>query len=191
MPAAALSAAPMPPPISLYQAPAFVTSRSAAFHSRFSSASVPLLSPRETKGALRVPDRLEAATTSSAAFDLGGIGRRADDDEIVPGDLAAELMPWPSAMNFFSASGSWTRTRSASPRRATSSAWPVPSATTRTSMPLGFLEQRQDMREQAAIVDRGGRGEHDEFVLGARHHAVRRRATSARGSGSPSNKPSH
>src|SRR5579863_67173 len=45
-------------------------------------------------------------------------------------------MPKPSLMNFSSASGSCTSTMSASPRRAVSSAWPVPWAITRTSMPV-------------------------------------------------------
>jgi hypothetical protein len=48
------------------------------------------------------------------------------------------LTPKPSAMNFSSAALSCTKTTSASPRRAMSSAWPVPSATTRTLMPLAF-----------------------------------------------------
>jgi hypothetical protein len=41
--------------------------------------------------------------------------------------------PKPSATNFSSAAWSCTKTMSASPRRAMSSAWPVPTATTRTS----------------------------------------------------------
>jgi hypothetical protein len=51
--------------------------------------------------------------------------------------------PKPSAMNFSSATLSCTKTTSASPRRAMSSAWPVPSATTRTLMPGLRLEDRQ------------------------------------------------
>ena len=46
--------------------------------------------------------------------------------------------PNPSATNFSSAAWSCTNTTSASPRRAMSSAWPVPSATTRTLMPVSF-----------------------------------------------------
>ena len=41
-------------------------------------------------------------------------------------------------MNFSSAALAWTNTTSASPRRAMSSAWPVPSATTRTWIPVFF-----------------------------------------------------
>ena len=50
------------------------------------------------------------------------------------------LRPKPSATNFSSATWSCTKTTSASPRRAMSSAWPVPTATTRTSMPLAALK---------------------------------------------------
>src|SRR5271156_5499239 len=50
--AAAFNAAPMPPPMSRYRpSPTAAGSSPAAFLSPFSSASVPLLSPRETKGA--------------------------------------------------------------------------------------------------------------------------------------------
>jgi hypothetical protein len=49
------------------------------------------------------------------------------------------LRPKPSATNFSSATVSCTKTTSASPRRAMSSAWPVPRATTLTSMPVAFL----------------------------------------------------
>src|SRR5262249_27305146 len=44
--------------------------------------------------------------------------------------------PKPSAINFSSASLACTKTTSASPRRAVLSAWPVPWATTLTSMPV-------------------------------------------------------
>ena len=47
--------------------------------------------------------------------------------------------PEPSATNFSSAGRSCTNTTSASPRRARSSACPVPSATTCTSMPVSLV----------------------------------------------------
>ncbi len=46
--------------------------------------------------------------------------------------------PWPSPMNFSSADFACTNTTSASPRRAVSSACPVPCAITRTAIPVFF-----------------------------------------------------
>jgi hypothetical protein len=45
--------------------------------------------------------------------------------------------------------------------RARSSAWPVPSATTRTSMRL-LLEERQEMLEEPGLLGRRRRGNRDE-----------------------------
>ncbi|CFP59348.1 Uncharacterised protein [Bordetella pertussis] len=50
------------------------------------------------------------------------------------------MTAYPSATNFSSATWSCTNSTSASPRRAMSSAWPVPWATTLMSMPLAFLK---------------------------------------------------
>ena len=54
---------------------------------RFSRASVPLLSPRETKSASLLRS-LEARDRVVSALDPGRIGDRADDDEVVPRELA-------------------------------------------------------------------------------------------------------
>ena len=74
--------------------------------------------------------------------------------------------PKPSATNFSSAAWSWTNTTSASPRRAMSSAWPVPSATTRTLMPVSFSNIGSRWREQARLLGRRRRRHDDELFLG-------------------------
>src|SRR5690606_20868779 len=48
--------------------------------------------------------------------------------------------PWPDSTNFFSATGSWTKTTSASPFSPVFSAWPVPCATTRTVIPVALVK---------------------------------------------------
>src|SRR5258708_1796890 len=65
---AVLSARPMPPPMSRYQlpAPSFAGSIPLAFQSRSSRALVPLLSPRETKGAFAAAMAINAAMTRIA-----------------------------------------------------------------------------------------------------------------------------
>src|SRR6516225_7384903 len=67
------------------------------------------------------------------ALDAGRIALRSNDDEIVVHHGIA-FHACPSTMNFSSASLACTNTTSASPRRAMSSACPVPRATTLTSM---------------------------------------------------------
>src|SRR6516164_8308269 len=69
-------------------------------------------------------------------------------------------------MNFSSAALAWTKSTSASPRRAVSSAWPVPWATTFTSGLL--LEYRQQISEQAGILCRGRGGDDDGPFLRCR-----------------------
>ena len=46
-----------------------------------------------------------------------------------------------------------------------SSAWPVPSATTRTLMPVSFSKTRQQVPEQARLLGRRRRRDHDELLL--------------------------
>ena len=60
-----LFSVPMPPPMSRYQLPApSFGSMAVLFQSRSSRALVPLLSPRDTKGALAPAIALNAATAS-------------------------------------------------------------------------------------------------------------------------------
>jgi len=61
----------MPPPMSLYQAPACLGSSPAAAHRRFSLASVPLLSPRATQGALDAHTACIAGSTGLPAIAAG------------------------------------------------------------------------------------------------------------------------
>ncbi len=74
------------------------------------------------------------------------------------------LTPKPSATNFSSAA--WRgrtrrRHRRAAPCRAPG---PVPSATTRTLMPVFFSNAGQHVPEQAGLLGRRGRGDGDEFL---------------------------
>ena len=64
-------------------------SRLAAFQSASSAACVPDLSPRETNGLRAVADRLERGEHVLAALDLGRIGLRPDQDEVVVHDVEA------------------------------------------------------------------------------------------------------
>ena len=134
-----MSACPIPPPISRYQLPApLFGSRPAAFHNRNSSAFVPLRSPRETNGPSRLANRRECGGGVLSALDLRRIRLRPDDDEIVPSDLP-RLQAVALADEFLLGLGVCTRTRSASPRPAVSSAWPVPCASTCTVMPVALV----------------------------------------------------
>ena len=137
MAAAAFSAAPMPPPISRYQAPPGVIP--ALCQRRFSFASVPLLSPRETNGACACAIARRAAPASCppamCAGSPAGPTRMKSFQAI-----SRRLTPWRSAMNRSSASGSCTSTRSASPLAAVARAWPVPWATTWTSIPVSRVK---------------------------------------------------
>ena len=90
----------------------------------------------------RVDDAGELAERGDdvLALDAGRIALRADQDEVVVHDVAPRFRPQPSATNFSSAARSWTNSTSASPRRPMSSAWPVPTATTCTSMPVAAVK---------------------------------------------------
>jgi hypothetical protein len=50
-------------------------------------ASVPLLSPRETKGGARLPDCPQRCHRIVGAGDLRWVAGGTDDDEVVPGDF--------------------------------------------------------------------------------------------------------
>ena len=74
----------MPWPVSRYQGPlSFAMSMPASFHSSSSAKCVPLLSPRETKGACAALIFCSAATMSLRAADFRRIGLRPDQDEVV------------------------------------------------------------------------------------------------------------
>ena len=114
----------MPWPDSMYHSP--FGSRPASFHSDFSSTWVPELSPRDTKREPVVP----IAFIASAAF----------IPLIFAGSPAGPMMTkslymtsrrscsLPSSTYFFSRLGAWQRATSASPRAASASDWPVPTA---------------------------------------------------------------
>jgi hypothetical protein len=78
----------MPPPMSRYHFSLLSASGVwlAVFQSRSSAALVPLLSPRDTNGACDVAIAFSAV---AAALHMRGVGRRSDDDKVIPGDLPA------------------------------------------------------------------------------------------------------
>ena len=140
MPAAALRAAPMPPPMSRYQLSPDARDgcRPTARHRRFSSASVPLLSPRDTKDAWAAAIVRSAARASWPPATWAGSAAGPTITKSFQA-ICRRSPPWPSAMNLSSASGSWTNTMSASPRAAVASAWPVPWAMTRIETPVSAV----------------------------------------------------
>src|SRR5262245_8416777 len=155
----------MPCPIDLYHGPAsFLMSMPMLFQRLISAMCVPELSPREMKGAPLALMVCSAKATFLAPLMLAG---SSFGPMMIKSLYITEwrFKPNPSAMNFSSASLACTKTTSASPRRAVLSAWPVPWATTLTTMPV--LEQRQDPAEQTGVLRRGGGGDHDGFVLRA------------------------
>ena len=96
---------------------------------------VPLRSPRDTNGAPALLILRNASSVSSPPAIPAG----SDFGPMMTKSLymtGKRCTPWPSRRNCSSADFACTNTTSASPRRARSSAWPVPSATTRTSMPV-------------------------------------------------------
>ena len=136
----------------------------AAFHSRSSAECVPLLSPRETNGAFAAAIFFSAATMSLPPATLAGsafgpistkslyITSRAFDavalgDELLLSGLGVDEHDVGVA---------------APPR---SSAWPVPSATTRTWMPVFFSNAGSRCLNRPRLLGRGGRGDGDEFLL--------------------------
>ena len=166
---AAFSAAPMPPPISRYQPFPTRPDRACRFPQpllqRIGAALIASRDERRLGGG----DRLQGRDRVVRARDMRRDRSRADDDEVVPGDLGAG-QPCPAAMNSDSASGSCTSTRSASPCAAVASACPVlgrpPAPRSRFSREL-----RQDVRRKPAILDRGGRGQHDRSDARPAHPA--------------------
>ena len=119
------SVAPIPCPDSIYQPPPGSTP--ARFQSDFSRTCVPELSPRETK---RAPASAMAFSASAAFFvPLTLAGSSAGPMTTKSLYMTSRrLSILPSATYFFSSAGAWASTTSASPRAASVSAWPVPTA---------------------------------------------------------------
>ena len=143
----------MPCPVSRYHGPfAFSRSMPETFHRSSSAMCVPLLSPRDTNGACAVWIFFSASTMSLPPATFAGslFGPISTKSLYITGN---RLTPSPSARNFSSAAFAWTKTTSASPRRARSSAWPVPSATTRTLMPVSFskMGRRKPNRPDCSV----------------------------------------
>src|SRR5215472_16150065 len=130
----------MPEPVSRYQSPPVCfTSMAASPQSRSSSSFVPLLSPRERNVDFAFAIFLKAATESvMPAIPAGSL--------VGPTMMKSLYMtsrrptPSPAATNLSSAWRSCTNTTSASPRCPSASAWPVPTATTRTSIPVALAK---------------------------------------------------
>ena len=136
MPMPAFSVAPMPEPVSRYQPPeSAAASIPAARHSRSSALWVPLSSPRDANGARTLAILASAAGVSVMPAMRAGsaCGPTITKSLYI---ASARARPWPSATNFSSASRSWTSSASPSPLAALRIAWPVPTATTRTSIPV-------------------------------------------------------
>src|SRR5713101_4106149 len=126
----------MPWPISLYQGPLSLPMSMPAVFQRSSSAIwVPERSPREMKGAPLDLMAFKASATSVMPLMPAGslFGPIRTKSLYITG---YRFTPKPSVTNFSSCSLACTNTTSASPRRPVSSAWPVPCATTFTSIPV-------------------------------------------------------
>ena len=108
----------------------------AAFQSESSRLWVPESSPREAKGLSERAILARALLGLFLSLDAGGVALRAGNDEVVVHHI--ETLD-PEALldegDSRTACGGRRRT-SASPLRARRMAWPVPTATTRTSMPV-------------------------------------------------------
>ena len=118
--------------------------RTAPSRPRSSSAPRAMSLPPATFAGSRLrPDQHEVVVHDVAALDAVALG-----DELAPRRPGRARTP--------------RRHRRAAPM---SSAWPVPSATTRTSMPVFFCEDRQQVAEQARLLGRGRRRDGDELLL--------------------------
>src|SRR2546421_12931575 len=110
----------------------------AAFQRSSSAIWVPERSPREMKGAPLDLMAFKASATSLMPLMPAGslFGPIRTKSLYITG---YRFTPKPSATNFSSCALACTNSTSASPRRPVSSAWPVPCATTFTSMPVVAL----------------------------------------------------
>src|SRR6266851_4082126 len=130
----------MPEPVSLYHCPdAALMSMPASCQSRFSALSVPLSSPRDAKGAREAAIALKAATMSVPPATLAGslVGPISTKSLYM---TSRRPTPKPAATKASSDGVSWTSSTSASPCSPSLSAWPVPTATTRTAMPVFLVK---------------------------------------------------
>ena len=132
MPLATFRVAPMPEPVSRYHAPSGSTP--AAFQSARSFLWVPLSSPREANTAPAAAMFLRDANTSRPATSAGSASGPTITKSLYI--TSSRSTPCPSATNFSSEGLWWTRRTSASPLLAIRMALPVPTATTRTPMPV-------------------------------------------------------
>ena len=164
----------MPEPVSRYQSPAGVDRRPP------STAAAPPCGCRCRRRARRRAPSAAAIFVSAAddvarALDAGRVVGRADDDEVVVHHVEALRRRSPRRRT------SPRRARRARRRRRrrraapVSSAWPVPCATTRTSMPDLLREDRQEIAEEAGLLGRGGRGDGDELAPAPRGATARAR----------------
>ena len=110
----------------------------ACFQSASSAECVPDLSPRETNGAALAWIVFSAVSMSLPLTPAGSLFGPISTKSLYI--TSKRFTPKPSARNFSSCDLAWTNTTSASPRRAVSSAWPVPCAITFTSMPVLALK---------------------------------------------------
>src|SRR5258705_3271704 len=123
----------MPCPISRYHRPlAAAISIPACFQSASSAECVPDLSPRDTNGAPFAWIVFSAVSMSLPLTPAGSLFGPINTKSLYI--TSKRFTPKPSARNSSSCDLAWTNTTSASPRRAVSSAWPVPCAITLTSI---------------------------------------------------------
>ena len=130
----------MPWPTSRYHWPRPAAgSTPASCHRRSSAACVPERSPRLTNAARASAIRRSASLVSRSPLTRAGSAAGPTTTKSL-NITCRRGPPKPSATKRSSATRSCTNTTSASPRRPTSSAWPVPSATTRTVMPVSAVK---------------------------------------------------
>ena len=131
----------MPLPVSRYQRPEWARGAMPALaQSRSSALCVPESSPRERNRARRAATRRSAACADSALRNLAGssAGPRMTKSLNM---TSRRNRPWPEATKASSESRSWTSSASTSPRRPSARAWPVPTATTRTAIPVRAVKR--------------------------------------------------
>ena len=135
-----INVAPIPNPASRYQLPeAAATSMPVAVQSFFSALCVPLSSPRDRKGTCNAAIFCRAAVTSA----LARIPAGSNLGPIMTKSLyitSKRLSPQPALTKSSSSSLECTKSTSPSPFLAFLMACPVPTATTRTVMPVSCVK---------------------------------------------------
>ena len=122
----------MPCPVAWYQPPAGVIP--ACFHRSFSRALVPESSPRDTNSACAAAIFATAPTLSRPRTPAGSLAGPTSTKSLCITNRRCPAVP--SATNACSAAGECTSSTSASPRRPSSMAWPLPTASVLTCHPL-------------------------------------------------------